>query len=181
MIAKKIATIGLPNIFGGSNKPDDEDSAAAAPQLAAKKLQIRFLIENIVLSFQICPVIFETRYDDNTLAELMNYIAEQMRKSGHILIEKSCDTEMPMRNDSKRAGFPARRIRIFYRRNLNMLTNFKSEASRKRNKDQFAVQKMSLLIFRNGKIICTGAQTREDLGRTAQAMRFFIQFFFESA
>ena len=85
-------------------------------------------------------------------------------------------------------SFPADLVVLqFYRTTAeaNMLYSYKSDASKKRRtanpsnsaSDFFLQQRTSIHVFKNGKFIVTGAQTRNDVDRIISLMDFILKFF----
>lgn len=78
--------------------------------------------------------------------------------------------------------FPASIVKfIFFRQTTNDLYHLKSDASKKRHKnDKFVRQRCSMHIFNDGKIILTGSQTREDLENVSNILMLLMSYFFNN-
>lgn len=167
-------------------------------------LSIAFLIENCQFSFQINPTVYShklmlscqtcetctiftesslatTTEARRTLAALGNFIQQYFQLhnvSSASFVQVEC-RELNMLNG---LGFPADHLSIRLRRSPESaaaLVKFKSAASLNRNKDGFRHQKISILLFRCGKITITGTQTVEDLNCIFLIMEAVVNFFFQ--
>lgn len=189
LVANGIAK--LTPIYSG----EDDEAAAIKNQLS-----IKFLVENCQFSFRVKNEHFQQRYLFNwkvvgntskdilegnamlqerppktALLSLLEFIKIYLEAKFHIVVEYKCK-ELGAQDKSQ--AFPADLIRISVKRKYGeFLKKFKSTASSKRNKFNFQRQRMSLLIFNNGKVIITGMQTREDLVPIFDLMYAISNFF----
>lgn len=166
------------------------------------RLAIKFLVENCQFSFRVKNEYFQQRYlfkwseavatknskmilegnamlqerpPKTALLSLLEYIKSYLEDKLHIVIDYKCKE---LGSQDKSQAFPADLIRISVKRKYGeFLKKFKSTASSKRNKFNFQQQRMSLLIFNNGKVIITGMQTREDLVPIFDLMYAISNFF----
>lgn len=158
-------------------------------QVAPRELSITFLIENCQFSFQILPIIFKNKYfyevngvycaqaNHNSLANIKTYLYRFLRDK---YIFKLADTKQnPIKDRVLRKTFPADLLTFTIIRQMCVDEFFevKSKASRKRNKDDYKGQNISIHIFPNGKIIVTGMQTKEDLNPIFDTMQALVHYF----
>lgn len=77
--------------------------------------------------------------------------------------------------------FPANILKYIYLRtniNRDLWATYKSDASKKRHKDdQFKYQKVSLHCFENGKLIITGCQTKEDFSNIIFIIEKLVEYY----
>lgn len=153
------------------------------------RLRVLFLVENCIFSFQIAPQFFNNRF--TTLGALQDTCA-----SGNLPFRTTYDGIRAFHNflrarleadgleisDSlfcKHDNFPSDLIKFSVRRiDFLNLQNYKSSASKKRNNNNFVNQHLAILVFRNGKMIVTGMQSREDLETTFKILFAIVGFFF---
>lgn len=164
-------------------------------RVQARTLKVNFLIENCQFSFQILPILFKKKYiytnlndvycestNKNSLVSVRNYLYSVLSNK-HTFLKKpgliSSPDDMPIRDHVLRKNFPADLLRFTILRNISCdeFLSVKSSASRKRNKDNFKGQNISIHIFPNGKMIITGMQTKEDLNPIFDTMIALIFYF----
>ena len=151
--------------------------------LGVKKLKIVYLIENFQFSFHIDTPIFMMSYQmfisKCDAAALLENIKCTHRLANHIynvIISKYNICTFDYEISKER--FPADMITFYIWRTTNILYNNKSVASRKRKKNNFDKQTCSIHIFRNGKFILTGVQTKTDMCVVKEIMISIVKFFF---
>jgi len=146
-------------------------------------INIKYVVENFQFSFHIDTPIFMKTYkmfnsksDAQAMREneicantLANHIYQRVEVNHNIGTYDS---------DVTKERFPADMITFYIWRPDNNLMNTKSGASRKRKKNTFDKQTCSIHIFRNGKFILTGVQTKTDLEVIREIMLAIIEFFF---
>lgn len=168
---------------------------------------INFLIENCQFSFQVLPELFQRKFqtlqqqqqqnfqnDDNNKRQqhTNSFIAATPPKMALVHLTDYFRRNYPVPenlyeifgqelNTLNVPGFPADHLRVGIRRsfsNAQSLLHVKSAASLKRNKDKFNFQKISILLFRCGKITITGMQTIEDRDAIFHIMKLIVDFFY---
>ena len=153
-----------------------------------RTLKIMFLIENCQFSFQILPLIFKTKYlyevngvycaqtNRASLVELKKNLYEHLIANYHFFPRGD---QNPIKEQVLRKNFSADLLQFTIERKMCVQEFFtvKSRASKKRNKDNFKGQKISIHIFPNGKIIVTGMQTKEDLNPIFDTMLALVHYF----
>lgn len=163
-----------------------EPRACRLQARANRKLRMMFLIENCQFSFQILPILFKQKYiyetngiysanaNSESLAALKDYLFSNLNP--YYDFE---NTTQPIQEQVLRKNFPADLLRFTIVRRMCVQEFFqvKSRASRKRNKDRFSGQRISIHIFPNGKIIVTGMQTKEDLNPIFSTMQLLVNYF----
>ena len=176
-------------VLEGENKNDSfsKNDSDEEEREAPREISIWFLIENCIFSFQIAPHFFHRRFTQlyDTLTSKrppkQSLCAESL-EAFHAHLKATLDADhykFSSRPDSKHDHFPSDLIKFeIERTDFKKLAEFKSPASRKRNSNNFVVQKLAILIFRNGKMIVTGMQTCEDLETTFKILFAIVDFFF---
>jgi hypothetical protein len=140
-----------------------------SPEEKRKILTLQFLVQNCSFSFQICPIIFENTYI--SLAHLYEHL-KQILSNNQLVGSSFCEKLKP--------SFPADHLKFIVKRNnWLVLKKIKSDASTKRNRGDFSLQRISCTIFHNGKFIVTGMQTREDLESIFVLMKAIVDYFFK--
>ncbi|TXH07724.1 MAG: hypothetical protein E6Q06_01995 [Candidatus Moraniibacteriota bacterium] len=172
---------------------DDEDETGGSCSQCQQRRQIEmlFLIENCIFSFQIAPHFFDRRFanivheSESTLSMVLRK-PRNMRAEGlsafHDYLKSVLAAEHYQFTSSascKHDNFPSDLVKFAIQRTDHAkLANYKSPASRKRNNNNFVMQRLAILIFRNGKMIVTGMQTCEDLETTFKILFAIVNFFF---
>ncbi len=172
---------------------DDEDETGGSCSQCQQRRQIEmlFLIENCIFSFQIAPHFFDRRFanivheSESTLSMVLRK-PRNMRAEGlsafHDYLKSVLAAEHYQFTSSascKHDNFPSDLVKFAIQRTDHAkLANYKSPASRKRNNNNFVMQRLAILIFRNGKMIVTGMQTCEDLETTFKILFAIVKFFF---
>lgn len=133
------------------------------------RLRTEYLVENFQFSIKIPEYYFNNKRDD-----LYQYICTAFEKN--VSYKKFVQKVAEKKNDK---NFPAVLYGFcFERENLHIL-NYKSEASKKRHKDNFKIQTVSFHIFSNGIFIITGGQTKEDVDNIRNLLFEFLSYFFK--
>lgn len=164
----------------------NEEPSHTRKRVITRTLEATFLLENCQFSFQIIPIIFGTKYiyerngvycaevNRNALNNVKHYLSDHLRK--HCILRNEPD---PVKARVLRKTFPADLLCFTVMRQMCVDEFFivKSKASRKRNKDDYRDQHVSIHIFPNGKIIVTGMQTKEDLNPIFETMLALVHYF----
>ena len=143
----------------------------------SETLELDFLLENLNFSLQINEYMFKKKYSTNTeyerersLINIFNYLVSNLNELYDVTY---CDYF-----SRPEVRFPADLIKIYLERNFsNSLQLLKSKASRKRLKNNFSQQKISIHVFKNGKLIMTGGQTKEDLENLINIFHILFKYF----
>lgn len=161
----------------------NDEWSSTRKRVYPRNLRVVFLIENCQFSFQILPIRFRDKYhyeyngvysvdiNRKSLVGLKNFLNQTLKKK---YVFKNEIAEKVLRK-----SFPADLLQFTILRTMSVDEFFevKSRASRKRNKDNFRDQHISIHIFPNGKIIVTGSQTKEDLNSIFDTMRSLVRYF----
>jgi TATA-box binding protein (TBP) (component of TFIID and TFIIIB) len=141
-------------------------------------LELEFLLENLNFSLQINEYMFKKKYSTNTdferemsLINIFNYLINNLNSSNDVTYADYFSRPV--------VRFPADLIKIYLNRNFSKsLVQLKSKASRKRSKNNFSDQRISIHVFNNGKFIVTGGQTKEDLDNLINIFQILFEYFF---
>jgi TATA-box binding protein (TBP) (component of TFIID and TFIIIB) len=162
----------------------------------AKKIEFSILVENFQFSFQINEVLFDHYYLKQRRRDIeCLYIG---RETGETNIKNRAEiidynfykflykrlVEYEFNFDhlfiSFKNNFPADLLKIHVSRGADLtdLINLKSCAAKRRKKNDFSDQIISVHFFNNGKMIITGAQTKNDIFHIEIILNIIIEYFF---
>ena len=183
---------------------DDEQEMAIDDTSEFMDVHFSLLIENFQFSFQINQLNFEEFYtknlnlvsSDGTSSVECVYVDKQTTTESLRNILNSADTNFYLHmfetmtmykfDFSKiyitfNNNFPADLLKIYVTRDedLHNLTYVKSDAAKRRRQNNFHDQIISIHFFKNGKIILTGAQTKNDLVNFEFIFELILNFFFK--
>ena len=156
----------------------------------SETLTLSFMIENFQFSFQINQIAFKQMYriidrngiglmdisticnqNETTRQHLYSFIQTKLVEHGY-----DCEYAEILPKDE----FPADLLKIHIKRTVKSidLIRYKSQAARRRKQGSFETQIVSIHLFKNGKIITTGAQTREDIMLFMHIFNLILDYFF---
>ena len=176
--------------FGKNNqiRYDSKDGSVIVPyhnrtnckKSSPESLEISLLIDNCVFSLQINETDFErkinkiNKFNQCWLIVVSNFIVSNLTKFVTIFNYYNIQRHL-------NSGFPADMIKLTLKRNNpSLLSELKSDAAKKRKKNGYLEQLVSLHLFTNGKIIITGGQTKEDIVNLMLILKIIFEFFYEN-
>jgi TATA-box binding protein (TBP) (component of TFIID and TFIIIB) len=155
------------------------------------KIKVKLLVENLVFacyidfvnSIQLNKLIHENIMSNQNSFNIQRNSALQP----HIILEFTnnlktlSNFKSIVYKDLTRNSFPGRIFQLEFNRgnnDSNSLSSYKSEASKKRRHfSKFDIQKVSLTIFTNGKILISGCQIKEDVNNILNMILLLVSIF----
>lgn len=168
--------------IGSLKKKEAECDEGEAGRPKKEEIEILFLIENCIFSFQVAPLFFDRQFASQSSAPRRNMRIEGLNAFHDFLAARLQSEAYTFVSNAycKHDDFPSDLIKFaICRRDFSKLADFKSHASRRRNNNNFVQQRLAILVFRNGKMIVTGMQTCEDLETTFKILFAIVDFFFK--
>lgn len=161
-----------------------------------RKIEFSILVENFQFSFQINEVLFHHYYlkhkkkdieclyigredDENKIKNTTEIVDYRFYK---FLYKRLIEYEFNFDHlfISFKNNFPADLLKIHVTRGGDLidLIKLKSCAAKRRKKNDFSNQIISVHFFNNGKMIITGAQTKNDIFHIEIIFNIIIEYFF---
>jgi hypothetical protein len=132
-----------------------------------EELHVEFLLENFQFSIQINEFYFRSKF--KSTQDLYLFITDKLKK---VIKNSEFFTK-------EEISFPANLFKIiFSRKQTKSLNRLKSNASKKRKKNNFSTHKLAVLLFDNGKLTITGGQTIEDTKNIKILLESILYYFF---